>query len=164
MEQVQRAGDADELRNHVGVVDHHQQHHEHKREAQAELLADEVAQALAGDHAHAGAHLLHHDQRDGDGKHGPQQGVAELRARLGVGEDAAGVVVDIGGNKSGAENGQEQQYPDSPTLPHARRIPKVDSLHELRIKFSSLTITGQTGVSEVGESISLFNTNSKMIH
>ena len=119
VEQVQRAGDADELRHHVGVVHHHQQDHQHEREAQPELLADQVAEALARDHAHARAHLLHHDQRDRDGNHGPQQRVAVLRAGLRVGEDAAGVVIDIGGNESGTENGQKQQYPDSPTLPHA---------------------------------------------
>jgi hypothetical protein len=120
MEQVHRAGDANELGNHVGVVDHHEQYHQHKGEAQAELLADQVAQALAGDHAHAGAHLLHHDQRDGDGNDGPQQGVPVLRAGLGVGEDAAGVVIDVGGDESGAENGQKQEYPDSPALQHSR--------------------------------------------
>jgi hypothetical protein len=109
MKQVHRAGNADELRDHVGVVDHHQQHHQHKGEPQAELLADQVAQALAGDHAHAGAHLLHHDQRNGDGKDGPQQRIAVLRASLGVGEDAAGIVIDIGGDESGTENGQKQQ-------------------------------------------------------
>ena len=116
---MQRSGDADELRDHVGVVDHHQQDHQHKGEAQPELLADQVAEALARHHAHAGAHLLHHDQRDGDGNHGPQQRVAVLRACLRVGEDAAGVVIDVGGNESGAKHGQKQQYPDSPTLPHA---------------------------------------------
>ena len=118
MKKVQRAGDADELGDHVGVVDHHQQHHEHERDAQAEFFADEVAEAFAGDHAHAGAHLLHHDERDGDGNHGPQQRVAVLRAGLRVGENAAGVVIDIGGNESGAEHGQKKQDPDSPALPH----------------------------------------------
>ena len=120
MEQVQRAGDADEFGDHVGVVDHDQQHHEDEGDAQAELFADEIAEALAGDHAHAGAHLLHHDEGDGDGNHGPEQRVAVLRAGLGVGEDAAGVVIDVGGDESGAENGQKQQDPDSPALPHAR--------------------------------------------
>ncbi len=118
MEQLQRAGDADELRDHVGVIDHHQQHHEHEGDAQAELFADKVAEALARDHAHASAHLLHHDERDGDGNHGPQQGVAVLRAGLRVGEDAAGVVIDIGGNESGTEHGQKKDDPDSPALPH----------------------------------------------
>ena len=102
------AGNANKLSDHVGEVDHHQQHHQHKGEPETELLADQVAQAFAGDHAHAGAHLLHHDQGNGDGKHGPQQRVAVLRACLGVGENPAGVVIDIGSNKSGAQNGQEQ--------------------------------------------------------
>ena len=73
VKQVQRSGDADELRDHVGVVHHHQHHHQHEGQAQAEFLADQIAQSLARDHAHAGAHLLHHDQGDGDGNHGPQQ-------------------------------------------------------------------------------------------
>ena len=119
MEQVQRAGDADEFRDHVGEVDDYKQHHEDEGDAQAELLADQVAQALARDHAHAAAHLLNHDERDGDGDHGPQQGVAVLGAGLGVSEDAAGIVIDIGGDESGTENGQKEKYPDSPALPHA---------------------------------------------
>ena len=118
VEQVQRAGNADELGDDVGVIDHHQQHHEHEGDAQAELLADEVAEALARDHPHAAAHLLHHDERDGDGNHGPQQGVTVLCAGLRVGEDAAGVVIDIGGNESGTEHGQKEKDPDSPALPH----------------------------------------------
>jgi hypothetical protein len=46
VKQVQRAGDADELRDHVGVVDDHQHHHQDEGEPQAELLADQVAQPL----------------------------------------------------------------------------------------------------------------------
>ena len=115
---MQRAGDTDELGDHVGVIDYDQQHHKDKGEAQAELLADKIAETLAGDHAHAGTHLLHHDERDGDGNHGPQKGVAVLRAGLRVGEDAAGVVIDISSNESGTENGQKEKDPDSPALPH----------------------------------------------
>ena len=126
-------GNADELGHHIGVVHQHQRHHHQEGEPQPELLADQVAQAFAGDHAHPRAHLLHHDQREGDGNHGPQQRVAVLRARLRVGEDAARVVIDVGGNESGAENGQKQQYPDSPTLTHARGFLwgiHLDFLHE----------------------------------
>jgi hypothetical protein len=144
VKQVHRPRDADELGDHVGVVHHHQHHHQHKGEPQSKLLADQVAQSLAGDHAHAGAHLLHHDQRNGDGKHGPQQRVAVLRACLGVSEDAAGVVIDVGGNKSGAENGQKQQYPDSPTLPHARGV-----LRWIHLQVSSMNITGKPIVRRV---------------
>ena len=140
---MQRARDPDELRHHVGVVDHHQQHHQHKREPQPELLADQVAQALARHHAHAGAHLLHHDQRNRDGNHGPQQRVAVLRACLGVGEDAAGVVIDVGGNESGAENGQKQQYPDSPALPHG-----LGFLWWIHFVSAFTTITGTAPIGE----------------
>ena len=80
-----------------------------ERDAEAELLADQIAQPLAGDRAHARRHLLHHDQRDGDRDHRPQQRVAELRAGLRVGEDAAGVVVDVGGDEARADHRQEQQ-------------------------------------------------------
>ena len=64
--------------------------------------------------------------------------VQEMCARLRVGEDAAGIVVNVGGNKSGAENGQEQKYPDSPALSHGRGF--LRWVHFV----SSLTITGQT--------------------
>ena len=40
----------------------------------AKFLADQIAETLAGDDTHAGAHLLHHDQSDGDGNHGPCEG------------------------------------------------------------------------------------------
>ena len=110
--------DADEFGDDVGVVDHDQQNHEDEGDAQAELFADEIAETFARNHAHAGAHLLHDDERDGDGNHGPEEGVAVLRAGLRVGEDAAGVVIDVGGNEAGTEHGQEEQDPDSPALPH----------------------------------------------
>ena len=142
---MQRTGDADELGDHVGEVDHDEQHHEDDREAQAELLADQVAQALAGDHAHAGAHLLHYDERKSDGNHGPEEGVAVLRAGLGVGEDAAGIVIHVGGNESGAKNGQKEKDPDSPALPHTGASSYggvIAALCDWK-KDSSLTITGK---------------------
>ena len=43
--------------------------------------------------------------------------VAELGAGLGVGEDAAGVVVDVGGDEAGAEDGKEEDEPGSPDAP-----------------------------------------------
>ena len=60
-----------------------------------------------------------HDQGDGDGNHGPEQGVAELGSGLGVGEDAVGVVVDVGGDEAGSEDGQEEHDSDSPALPES---------------------------------------------
>jgi hypothetical protein len=136
VEQVQTAGDADELGDNGCVVDDDQQDHEDEGEAETELLADHVAEALAGDHAHAGAHFLYHDQGDGDGEHGPEQGVAELGASLGVSEDAAGVVIDVGGDESRTEHGEKQEYAGSPALPHAAWVLMGDSCA------SSKTLTG----------------------
>ena len=71
MEEVQAARDADEFRNDVGVVHQHQQHHHHDCHAQAEFLANQIAEPLARDHAHTSAHLLDHDQRQGNWNHRP---------------------------------------------------------------------------------------------
>ena len=87
-----------------------------ERDAEAELLADQIAQPLAGDRAHARRHLLHDDQRDRDRNHRPQQRVAELRAGQRVGEDAAGVVVDVGRDEARADDGQHQHEPRAPAL------------------------------------------------
>ena len=45
------------------------------------------------------------------GMHGPQQQIAELRAGLRVGQDAAGIVIDVRGNEAGTDNSEEQQDP-----------------------------------------------------
>jgi len=110
---------------------------------QAELLADQVAQALAGDHAHAGAHLLHHNQRDGDGNDGPQKGVAVLRACLGVGEDAAGVVIDVGRNESGPRTAKNSM------IRIRQRLAMPAGSYCGVIEISSLTITGRGARREV---------------
>ncbi len=66
----------------VAEVDDDEQDHDDEGDAEAELFADEVAEAFAGDDAHAGAHLLHDDEGEGDGDHRPEEGVAELGAGL----------------------------------------------------------------------------------
>ena len=79
-EQLEAARDAGELRHDVAEVRDDEREHQEERDAEAELLADQVAQPLAGDRAHARRHLLHDDQRDRDRDHRPEQRVAELRA------------------------------------------------------------------------------------
>jgi hypothetical protein len=74
-----------------------------------------VAQALARNRSHASAHLLHHDQRDGDRDHGPQKRVAELRPGLRIGKDSTGIVVDICGDEARPYDGEEQQQPELPS-------------------------------------------------
>ena len=107
LKQLERTGDAGEVRHHVGQVRDHQQRHHEERRAQAELLADQVGEALARDRAHARAHLLRHDQQQRDRQQRPQRQVAVVRARLRVGEDAAGVVVDDGGDEARPDDGEE---------------------------------------------------------
>ena len=70
-------------------------------------------QALAGDRAHA-SEISHHDQSESDGDHGPQQLVSELSTGLGVGDNAVGIVVHVGGDETRTDDGEEQQYPDFP--------------------------------------------------
>ncbi len=66
--------------------------------AEAEFFADQVGEAFAGDDAHAGAHFFGDVESDGHGDERPEEGVAEVRAYGGVGGDAAGVVVHVGGD------------------------------------------------------------------
>ncbi len=112
-EQFEAGGDANKFRYHVAEVGDQNSEHHQKRDAQAELFADQIAQALAGHRAHAGGHLLHHDQRECDRDHGPEQKKSVLRAGLGIGEDAAGIVVDVGGDDPRSDYSQEQQGPAS---------------------------------------------------
>ena len=71
------------------------------------MLADIAGDALAGDPADAGADLLdRRHQRPGE-QHDPGHAVAELRADLRIGGDAARIVVGCAGDQPGPEKGQE---------------------------------------------------------
>ena len=118
-EQLEAARDAGELGDDVAEVGDDQREHQQERDAEAELLADQIAQPLAGDRAHPRRHLLHDHQRDRDRDHRPQQRVAELRAGQRIGEDAAGVVVDVGGDEARADDGEEQRDARAPALEEA---------------------------------------------
>ncbi len=118
VEELHAAGDSGELGGYVAEVDDDQEKEDDEGCAEAELFADEVAEAFAGDRSHASAHLLHDDEGDGDGDHRPQQAVAVLCARGRVGEDATGVIVDVGRDETGAEDGEEDQKPGLPSTRH----------------------------------------------
>jgi len=92
----------------VMLAEHEQGHHE-KRQAQAELFADEVGEALARDGAHARAHFLRDDENQGDGQEGPEREIAVFRASGRVGVDTAGIVVDHGGDKTRPKDREEDQ-------------------------------------------------------
>ena len=117
VEELHAAGDSGELRDHVGEVHDDEQDHDDEGDAEAELFADEIAETFAGDHPHAGAHLLNDDEGEGDGDHRPEEGVAVLGSGGRVGEDAAGVVVDVGGDEAWTEHGKEEDEPGSPGAP-----------------------------------------------
>ncbi len=80
------------------------------RPADSVLLAHELGQTLAGDHAHARREHLHERQRDRDQHDRPQQLVAVLRADRGVGRDPAGVVAGVGRDQTRAEQAQEGEH------------------------------------------------------
>ena len=106
-EDLHRGGHAGEFRDRVAQVHQEGGDHDEERGAEAELLADQVGEAFAGDHAHAGAHLLADVEGDGHGNERPEQRVAELCAGRGVHGDAAGVVVHVGGDDARTDDGQK---------------------------------------------------------
>ena len=121
-EQLEAARHAGELRDDVAEIGDDERQHQPERDAEAELLADEIAQPLAGDRAHPRRHLLDDDERDGDRDHRPEQRVAELRSGLRVGEDAAGVVVDVGGDEARADDGEQKNETRAPALEERHRV------------------------------------------
>ncbi len=120
-EDAHARGEAGELGRDVAEVGESEDDHGEEGHAQAELFADEIGEAFAGDGAHARGHFLHHDQRDGGGDQGPEQRVAVLRAGLRVGEDAAGIVIDVGGDEAGADDGEEREHPVAHDVPLRER-------------------------------------------
>src|SRR5207245_6494591 len=123
VKQLHAASDSGELRHDVAEVHDHQQDHDNEGHPEAKLLADEVAEALACHDAHTSAHLLDDDERQRDGNHRPQQLVAILRAGLGVGEDATGVVIDVGGDEARYEELEEANQPGSTSAPEGDAVP-----------------------------------------
>jgi hypothetical protein len=102
-------GEPGELGDRVAEVGDEKERHQDEGDAEAVLLTDEVGEALARDHPHAGDHLLDDDEGHRDRDERPQERVAEARAGDGVRVDPAGVVVDVGGDDPGAEDAQEDE-------------------------------------------------------
>ena len=97
------------LAHDVAKVGEDQPNHHHEGDADSVFFPDQVAEALAGNGAHAGTHLLNHDQRDDGGQHGPQQQIAKLRAGGRIGPDAVGIVVDIRGDEARPHHGKNSR-------------------------------------------------------
>ena len=122
-EQLHASGNADKFADDVSEICNQNADHHEEGNAQAVFFPDQIAQALARDRSHAGAHLLHYDQGDRGRDHGPQEHVAELRAGLRIGQDAIGIVVNIRGDDARPHDGEEHQEPELPTSQefHAHR-------------------------------------------
>ena len=105
--QPERRADADEVRDADSHVrDQHGARRKH-RPADAVLLADQLGEALSGHDPHPRCEHLHDPQREGYEHHQPQQVVAVLCARRGVGRDAARVVAGVGGDQARPEEPDE---------------------------------------------------------
>src|SRR5579864_1545730 len=102
---------AGKLRHNVAEIGDAQNNHDKKSSAQAKLFADKIGQAFARYGSHARRHFLYHDQRDRRRNERPQQGVAILGSGLGVSEDTAGVVIDIGSDEAWPKHGEKGDQP-----------------------------------------------------
>ncbi len=114
-------GETGEFGGDVAEVGEAENDHGEEGHAQAELFADEVGKSFAGDGAHAGGHLLNDDEGDGGGHQGPEERIAVLGACLRVGEDAAGVVIDIGGDEAGTDDREKREQAVAHQLPRVQR-------------------------------------------
>jgi hypothetical protein len=102
-----------ELGYDVAEIGDPQNKHCEEGRAQAKFLPDQVGEPLARGRAHSGGHLLNHDQSNRSRYQGPEQSVAELRSGLRIRQDAARIVVHVGGNETRPHHRQEDQSPRS---------------------------------------------------
>ena len=98
----------------VERVGDQQQQHDALEHDRRERGLDVGGESLAGDPADARAHGLdRRHQREGQ-RHRPQHVEAELRARLGIGGDAAGIVVGHAGDESRPDPRQRMFFQANP--------------------------------------------------
>ena len=119
-EHLERRRRAGELGHRVGDVGDQQDGHRERRRAHPEPVADEVRQALPGDHAEPGRHLLDDGQDDDRDREDPQQGQPGLGAHHAVGRDPARVVAGDPGDQPRPHDGQERDQPAPAAEPPAQ--------------------------------------------
>ena len=106
-QQLQRRGHRAEIGAEIDRVRDQQQPDDRVEQPARVMRADVAGNALAGDPAHARADLLdRRHQREAE-QHHPAHRVAELRAGLGVGGDAARIVVGGAGDQPRAEPAEQ---------------------------------------------------------
>src|ERR1039458_10384453 len=126
VEQLQGTGHTGEFGHHVGHIGQHQHAHQQEGDAQAELFADEGGEALAGDGAHAGTHFLDDDERHRDGQPGPQRQIPIAGPGRLISVDAAGIVIDNGGDEARPDYREEDRQviaEASDEFPHRSLLP-----------------------------------------
>ena len=119
--QPERSADAHELRDaDTEVRDEHAGRRE-QRPADAVLLANQICEALAGDHPHPRGHLLHDDEGERDHDHHPEQCEAVAGADGRVRRDPPGVVAGVCGDQARAEDGENGEQPAARAPQHPKR-------------------------------------------
>ncbi len=108
--------------------------HQQQGDLDAELLADQVGQPLAGGDAHACGDLLHDEQHEQGRPQDPQDLVAVVRAGRGVGGDARRVVVHVGGDEGRANDGEdgEERQQEAPAEEGAHITPPRSARERFR--------------------------------
>ena len=109
--EAERGSHARELRHGRAEVGDEEGEHRERRHLEAELLADQRRQTLAGHGAHACAHLLRHRQDGRDEQQQPQHAVAVAGADHRPGGDAAGIVVRGRRDEARPEDREEDGEP-----------------------------------------------------
>ncbi len=108
-EQLHAGGDPGKFAHDVAHVAQEQPQHGIKGDLDAEALPGQVGQPFAGDRAHAGAHLLDDHQGQDHGDEEPEDFVAQDGAGHGIGGNAAGIVVHVGGDDARPHDRQEDE-------------------------------------------------------
>ena len=110
-EDLQRGGSTGELGHDVRPVGDQQHDHREEGPADPEVVADQVAESLPRDGAHARRHLEHHHQQHGRDREDPEQREPRLGPEHAVGGDPAGVVAGQSRDQSRPHHPQEGEQP-----------------------------------------------------
>jgi hypothetical protein len=116
-DQPQRVAHRCDVGGDVERIGNEQKPHQGVQQRGRHRLAEIGRQSPPGDGADAGADHLNGDHERRGQEHRPAQRVAELGAALGIGGDAAGIVIGGAGNQARPEHGK-QRFRRPPFLRH----------------------------------------------
>ena len=101
--QPQRFTHSSNVRSNIDRIGHYQHGHDGVENRAREMATDVVGKPMACDAPHPGANQLNADHQGIGQHHGPAELIAELRARLRVRRNTAGIVVRGSGNQAGSQ-------------------------------------------------------------